>query len=79
MSKRKLWNDQLTKTSSSGSESSENKDVGDVTQEAFDLMIKGTKKEYSLVLKVTMEVCYLVGLLFDNLMFCIVNRQILQI
>lgn len=41
LSKRKLWNDQLTsKTSSSGSESSENKDVGDVTQEAFDLMIK---------------------------------------
>ncbi|XP_038189533.1 geminin [Arvicola amphibius] len=40
LSKRKLWNDQLTsKTSSSGSESSENKDAGDVTQEAFDLMI----------------------------------------
>lgn len=41
LSKRKLWNDQLTaKTSSSGSESSENKDLGNVTQEAFDLMIK---------------------------------------
>ncbi|ERE77273.1 geminin isoform X1 [Cricetulus griseus] len=41
LSKRKLWNDQLTsKTSSSGPEACENKDVGDVTQEAFDLMIK---------------------------------------
>ncbi|KAL6088450.1 hypothetical protein STEG23_031411 [Scotinomys teguina] len=38
LSKRKHWNDQLT--SSSGPEASENKDVGDVTQEAFDLMIK---------------------------------------
>lgn len=41
LSKRKLWNDQLTsKTSSSGPDASENKDVGDITQEAFDLMIK---------------------------------------
>ncbi|XP_036044445.1 LOW QUALITY PROTEIN: geminin [Onychomys torridus] len=41
LSKRKHWNDQLTsKTSSLGPEASENKDVGDVTQEAFDLMIK---------------------------------------
>ncbi|XP_055470491.1 geminin [Psammomys obesus] len=41
LSKRKLWNDQLTsKTSSSGPEANENKDVEDVTQEAFDLMIK---------------------------------------
>lgn len=41
LSKRKLWNDQLTsKTSSSGPDPSENKNVGGVTQEAFDLMIK---------------------------------------
>ncbi|KAH0506762.1 Geminin, partial [Microtus ochrogaster] len=47
LSKRKLWNDQLTsKTSSSGSESSENKDVRDVTQEAFDLMIKGKYSKF---------------------------------
>ncbi|XP_031215070.1 geminin [Mastomys coucha] len=40
LSKRKLWDDQLTpKTSSSGAEANEN-DVGDLTQEAFDLMIK---------------------------------------
>ncbi|KAL6034665.1 hypothetical protein STEG23_033853 [Scotinomys teguina] len=38
LSKRKRWNDPLT--SSSGPEASENKDVGDVTQEVFDLMIK---------------------------------------
>ncbi|KAM4816798.1 geminin [Urocitellus parryii] len=45
LSKRKHWNDQLTsKTSSSGGvidpEPSENKSLGGVTQEAFDLMIK---------------------------------------
>lgn len=41
LSKRKLWDDQLTsKTSSSGPEANENNDVGDLTQEAFDLMIK---------------------------------------
>lgn len=45
LSKRKHWNDQLTsKTSSSGAiivpEPSENKNLGGVTQEAFDLMIK---------------------------------------
>ncbi|XP_020028641.2 geminin [Castor canadensis] len=47
LSKRKHWNDQLTpKTSSSGvitvPESSENKNPGGITQEAFDLMIKET-------------------------------------
>ncbi|XP_047413091.1 geminin isoform X2 [Sciurus carolinensis] len=45
LSKRKHWNDQLTsKTSSPGAvtvpELSENKSLGGVTQEAFDLMIK---------------------------------------
>ncbi|XP_052013201.1 geminin isoform X2 [Apodemus sylvaticus] len=41
LSKRKLWDDQLTsKTSSGGPEANENNDVGDLTQEAFDLMIK---------------------------------------
>ncbi|MBZ3883234.1 Geminin [Sciurus carolinensis] len=45
LSKRKHWNDQLTsKTSSPGAvtvpEPSENKSLGGVTQEAFDLMIK---------------------------------------
>ncbi|GAB1298014.1 Geminin [Apodemus speciosus] len=42
LSKRKLWDDQLTsKTLSSGPEANENNDdVGDLTQEAFDLMIK---------------------------------------
>uniref|UniRef100_A0A8D2CWU3 Geminin DNA replication inhibitor n=1 Tax=Sciurus vulgaris TaxID=55149 RepID=A0A8D2CWU3_SCIVU len=45
LSKRKHWNDQLTsKTSSPGAvtvpEPSENKNLGGVTQEAFDLMIK---------------------------------------
>ncbi|XP_037374836.1 geminin isoform X2 [Talpa occidentalis] len=44
MSKRKHWNNQLiSKTSNSGAvtvpEHSENKDLGEVTQEAFDLMI----------------------------------------
>lgn len=43
LSRRKHWNDQLTsKTSSSGvivPEHSENKDLGAVTQEAFDLMV----------------------------------------
>ncbi|XP_047413092.1 geminin isoform X3 [Sciurus carolinensis] len=47
LSKRKHWNDQLTsKTSSPGAvtvpELSENKSLGGVTQEAFDLMIKGS-------------------------------------
>uniref|UniRef100_H0WR24 Geminin DNA replication inhibitor n=1 Tax=Otolemur garnettii TaxID=30611 RepID=H0WR24_OTOGA len=45
LSKKKLWNDQITsKTSSSGVvidlEYSENKNLGGVTQEAFDLMVK---------------------------------------
>lgn len=45
LSKRKHWNDQLTsKTSNPGAvivpEPSENKNLGGVTQEAFDLMIK---------------------------------------
>ncbi|XP_034366445.1 geminin [Arvicanthis niloticus] len=41
LSKRKLWDDQLTsKTSSCGPEANENKDVGGLTQEAFDLMIR---------------------------------------
>ena len=49
MSKRKHWNDQLiSKTSSSGvvtdPEHSENKNLGGVTQEAFDLMITGMEK-----------------------------------
>ncbi|KAK2488401.1 hypothetical protein MC885_017000 [Smutsia gigantea] len=45
LSKRKHWSNQLTsKTSSSGvivSEHSENKNLGEVSQEAFDLMITG--------------------------------------
>lgn len=41
LSKRKLWDDQLTsKTSSCGPEANENNSAGDLTQEAFDLMIK---------------------------------------
>jgi geminin len=41
LSKRKLWDDQLTsKTSSCGPEANENKDVGDLTQESFDLVSK---------------------------------------
>ncbi|XP_051025294.1 geminin [Acomys russatus] len=41
LSKRKLYNDQLTsKTSNLDPEPSGNNDIGDVTQEAFDLMIK---------------------------------------
>lgn len=39
--KRKLWDDQLaSQTSSCGPEANENKDVGDLTQEAFDLISK---------------------------------------
>uniref|UniRef100_A0A8C5LET8 Geminin n=1 Tax=Jaculus jaculus TaxID=51337 RepID=A0A8C5LET8_JACJA len=46
LSKRKLWNDQLTPTKTSGSgvitvlESSGNENVSGVTEEAYDLMVK---------------------------------------
>uniref|UniRef100_D3ZWJ0 Geminin, DNA replication inhibitor n=1 Tax=Rattus norvegicus TaxID=10116 RepID=D3ZWJ0_RAT len=41
LSKRKLWDDQLTsKISSCGPEANENNSVGDLTQEACDLMTK---------------------------------------
>lgn len=55
LSKRKHWSNQLTsKTSSSGvivPEHSENKNFGEVSQEAFDLLITGMEKSCSIYIK----------------------------